>query len=88
MFKGFEFNKECRKIMDKSIYAEEHGILSDFLATDNENVCLEYGSEKEAHNACSALSMWRKKNRKPLKIVQREKYVFAFKTIADETERG
>lgn len=83
MFKGFEYNKECRKVMDKSIYAEEHNILCDFLATENENVRLEYGNEKEAANAKQALTTWVKKNRKPLRIAQRGKYVFGFKTIED-----
>ena len=83
MFKGFEFNKECRIIKGKSIYAEEHNILCDFLASEHENVRLEYGNDKEAKNAYSSLSVWRTKNRKPLRLTQRKNYVFAFKTIED-----
>lgn len=83
MLKGFEYNKECRKLMDRSVYAEEHKILCDFLATDNENVRLEYGNDREAVNAYSSLSTWVKKNRKPLKLAQRRNFVFAFKTIED-----
>lgn len=83
MLKGFEYNKECRKMMDRSVYAEEHKILSDFLATDNENVRLEYGNEREALNASAALRKWTKDNRKPLKVNQRRNFVFAIKTIED-----
>lgn len=83
MLKGFEYNKECRRLMDRSLYAEEHKVLSDFLASDNENVRLEYGNENEAINARQALNMWVKNNRKPLKLAQRRQYVFAVKTIED-----
>ena len=83
MLKGFEYNKECRRFIDKSIYAEEHKILSDFLASENKNVRLEYGNEREAKNACASLNVWIKKNRKPLKVAQRRNYVFAIKTIED-----
>ena len=81
MFKGYEYNKECRRMKDKSVYAEEHGILCDYLASNNENVRLEYGDEKEAVNAVQALRTWVKNNRKPLACKQRGKYVFAIKTI-------
>ena len=77
MLKGFEYNKECRKLMDRSVYAEEHKILSDLLESNNENVRLEYGNEREAVNAVQALKMWTKSNRKPLKLAQRRNYVFA-----------
>lgn len=83
MFKGFEYNKECRKLMDRSVYAQEHKVLTDFLVTDNENVRLEYGNEREAVNAVQALKTWVKQNRKPLKVVQRRHYVFAIKTIEE-----
>ena len=80
MFKGFEYNKECRKLMDRSVYAQEHKVLTDFLVTDNENVRLEYGNEREATNATQALRCWVEQNRKPLKVAQRKHYVFVFKT--------
>lgn len=83
MFIGFEFNKECRKLQDRGVYAEEHNILCDFLASKHENVRLEYGNEKESLNASNALRRWIKDNRKPLKVAQRRNYVFAFKTIED-----
>lgn len=83
MLKGFEYNKECRSFIDKSIYAEEHKILSDFLASENKNVRLEYGNEREAKNAYQSLIMHIRKNRKPLKLAQRKNYVFAIKTIEE-----
>ena len=83
MLKGFEYNKECRKLMDKSVYAEEHKILCDFLATEHENVRLEYSNEREALNASAVLRKWAKDNRKPLKICQRRNFAFAIKTIED-----
>jgi hypothetical protein len=83
MFKGFEYNKECRKFMDRSVYAQEHKVLSDFWLTDNENVRLEYGNVREAINASQALKTWVRENRRSLKIAQRSNYVFAFKKIED-----
>ena len=83
MLKGFEYNKECRRFIDKSICAEEHKILSDFLASENKNVRLEYSNEREAKNAYQSLTTYIKKNRKPLKVAQRRNYVFAIKTIED-----
>ena len=83
MLKGFKYNQECRKMRDRSVYAEEHKILSDFLATDNENVRLEYGDEREAFNAAMSHRKWTRDIRKPLKITQRKNFVFAFKTIED-----
>lgn len=79
MFKGFEYNKECGNLLDKSKYAEEHKILCDFLNTDHENVCLDYENEKDAIPATQSLRMWIRKGRKPLKLLQRKQYVFAIK---------
>lgn len=79
MFKGFEYNKECRKLADRGVYAQEHKILCDFLASDHKNVRLEYSNEKEATNASQSLRNWTKKERKPLKIVQRKNFVFGMK---------
>lgn len=81
MLKGFEYNKECRKMVDRSEYAEEHRILNDFLSTKNENVRFEYGTEREATNAGQALKNWVKNYRKPLKVAQRREFVFVTKTI-------
>lgn len=83
MFKGFEFNKDCRRFQDRGAYAEEHNILCDFLASKHENVRLEYGDGREAMNATNSLRKWIAKNRKPLKVVKRKNYVFALKTIED-----
>lgn len=83
MFKGFEYNKECRKLMDRSVYVEEHKVLCDFLASDNENVRLEYSNDKEAVNAVQALKTWAKLNRKPMRLVQRRQYVFALKNTEE-----
>lgn len=83
MLKGIEYNKECRIMKDRTLYAEERKVLSDFLASENENVRLEYGSEREAKNSWQALYMWIKNNRKPLKVVQRKNFIFAIKTIED-----
>ena len=79
MFKGFEFNKECRKLTDRSVYAEEHKVLSELLASDHENVRLEYGNEREAKNAYASLKKHIMQNRQPLKVAQRRNFVFAIK---------
>lgn len=77
MLKGFEFNKECKRFVDRSVYAQEHKILCDFMSSDNENIRLEYGDEREAQNAAQSLRRWSKTNHKPLVIVMRRQYVFA-----------
>lgn len=83
MLKGFEYNKEYRKLSDKSVYAQEHKVLCNFLASEHENVRMEYGDEREALNSAAALRKWARDNRKPLEIRQRGKYVFGIKTIED-----
>ena len=80
MFKGFEYNQEYRRIKSKSVYAQEIEILHEFAASDKDNVRLEYTTEQEAVNARQALYNYIKEARKPLKVMQRGKYVFAVKT--------
>ena len=84
MFKGFEYNKECRKLADRGAYAQEHNVLIEFITSDNENVRLEYSTEREAINAVQALKNWCARERKPLKLHQRTHYVFAVKKGDEE----
>lgn len=83
MFKGFEYNKDFRKMANKSVYTQEFDLLHEFLATDNKNIRFEYSTEKEAINARQACATYIKNNNKPLKVMQRGNYVFAVKTIED-----
>lgn len=80
MFKGFEYNKNYRKICGKSIYAQEYELLHEFLTTENENIRFEYTAEREATNSRQCCAKYVKDNRMPLKVIQRKNYVFAIKT--------
>jgi len=84
MLKGFEFNKNYRKMADKSVYAQEHQLLSDFLTSEHENIRFEYGNERESKNAYQALKNYIMETKKPLKLCQRKHYVFAIRTIEEE----
>lgn len=83
MLKGFEFNKNYRKMADKSVYAQEHQLLSDFLTSEHDNIRLEYGNEREAKNAYQSLRKHIMQERKPLKVLQRQNYVFAVKKVEE-----
>ena len=80
MFKGFEYNKDYRKIKGRSIYTQEFELLHDFCGSDKENIRLEYSTEREAANARQACAVYTKKNRMNLKMLQRGNYVFAIRT--------
>lgn len=84
MLRGFEFNKECKRFVDRSVYAEEHKILCDFMASEHENIRLEYENENEAQNAAQSLRRWAETNHKPLNIVKRRHYVFAERKVKGE----
>lgn len=77
MFKGFEYNKNYRKIGGRSIYEQEVELLHEFLASEHDNIRFEYTTEREAVNARQSLTVYAKKNKMPLKIMQRENFVFA-----------
>ena len=76
MLKGFDFNKDYRKICDRNLYAQEQELLCDFLTSEHDNIRLEYGQEKEAQNVAQALRKYIIACRKPLKILRRKKLRF------------
>ena len=84
MLRGFEFNKECKRFVDRSVYAREHEILCEFMTSENENIRLEYGNEKEAQYAAVALRKWSVSHHKPLVIAKRQHYVFAERKVKGE----
>ena len=86
MLKGYKFNQYIRKISKKSVYEQEFELLHGFLATENENICFEYGSTQEAINVRQALMMYTKRVRQPLNILQRGNTVFAIRKDEDKTE--
>lgn len=86
MLKGYEYNKDYRVIRGKSIYTQEYDLLHEFSATDNENIRLEYSTEREAINAKQALTKYVNRCRMPLKIIRRDVFVFAVKVARDENE--
>jgi hypothetical protein len=51
-------------------------VLHDFLASDHENVRLEYDTVAEAKNASQAIRKYIKDIRQPLLAKQRNNYVF------------
>ena len=85
MLKGFEYNKNYRKISKRSLYDQECELLHEFLGTENENIRFEYGNEKEAKNARQACARYINENRMPLKAMWRGNYVFVVR-VAKQTE--
>lgn len=86
MLKGYKFNQYVKKINSKSVYEQEHELLHDFLASENENIYFEYGSTQEAINARAALVVYIKRVRQPLQILQRGNCVFAIRIEEEKTE--
>lgn len=86
MFKGFEYNKSYKRIKSKTIYAKEIELLCEFALSDNENIRLEYDTANEAKNATQSFRTYIEQARKPLKIMQRDNYVFAIKTNESDAE--
>ena len=83
MLKGYEYNQICRNIVKKTKYDYERGLLHEFLASENENIRLEYDSPREACNAAAMLKLYVKNARQPLEIKQRGNAVFAFRNEVD-----
>lgn len=75
MLKGFEFNKRYKVIAKKSKYHQEHELTHEFLATDNENMWLEYDTEVEAQNAAQAIRRYIFENSQPLVALKRGVFV-------------
>ena len=48
MLKSYKYNQPYRKINKKTKYEQERELLHNFLASENQNICLEYESVKEA----------------------------------------
>lgn len=87
MLKGFEYNKNYRKISKRSLYDQECELLHEFLGTENENIRFEYGNEKEANNARQGCARYAKEHRMPLKLMQRGVFVFAVRTKKGDEEK-
>lgn len=84
MFRGFEFNKECR-VIKTGLYQQECGVLHDFLASDHTNVRFEYDTVAEAKNASQAIRRYIRENKQNLTAKQRNSYVFV---VRKEDNKG
>lgn len=79
MLKGHKYNQPYKKHRPKSVYEQEYSLLHEFHGSDHKNLQLEYGSNKEAHNAQIALCKYIKKAHQPLKCSVRGNFVFVFR---------
>lgn len=84
MFKGFEWNKDCRIIKGKSMYAQEHALLHELCASEHENIRLEYSTDNEARNAMQAMKRYIVANKMPLTAKWRGLYVYVVKVSVCE----
>lgn len=78
MLKNHEFNKPFGG--GRLLYSYEHSLLHEFLATDNENMRLEYSDKREAFNAKQALTRYINSHKQPLNALCREVYVYIIRT--------
>ena len=74
MLKKYEFNKPIGG--GRLLYSYEHSLLHEFLATDNENMRLEYSDEREALNARQALARYIDSHKQPLNALCRGTFVY------------
>lgn len=85
MLKNIEYNKEYRIIRGKSIYQREFDLLHEFLATDHENIRLEYSNEKEASLVRNNIFKYINRCKMPLEVMRRGVFVFAVR-VSKETD--
>lgn len=83
MLKGYEYNQVCRNIVKKTKCDYERGLLHEYLASENENIRLEYDTPREAVNAAAMLKLYVRNARQPLEIKQRGNAVFAERKEVD-----
>ena len=88
MFKSYKYNQKFKKIAKKSIYDQEQNLIHDFLASKNENIEFEYTCAKEAFNARNTLKRYTEACRQPVKVTQRNNYVYVVKTFAEEEKNN
>lgn len=70
----------------RQLYSYEHSLLHEFLATDNENMRLEYSNEKEAYNASQSMKRYIETHRQPLKVAHRKTYLYILRKEVTECE--
>ena len=75
MLKTYTYNKTYREICRKTKYEQERELLHDFLASENENMCLEYENEREVKNAAQWIRQYSKEAKKGIVAKVRENFV-------------
>lgn len=83
MYKGISYNVEFKPRTKKSKYNMEFGATHDFLASDYENVCLEYNDKREVKNAYQAIYAYTQKARQPLKVSTRGNCIVITKEVKE-----
>lgn len=83
MYNRITYNVEFKPSPRKSMYNMERAVTHDFLASDYDNVCLEYSTVRERDNACQALWYYAKQNRQPLKFSVRGNNVIITRKIKE-----
>jgi hypothetical protein len=71
MYNKITFNVEYTRRNKRSQYDPEREAMHEFLASDHENMCLEYGTEGKARLACAAIKKYAAHARQPLKAMVR-----------------
>ena len=71
MFNKKLYNVDFKPRKRRSKYDPEREAMHDFLASNNENVCFEYDSEREADCARAAIYKYAREARQPLCVSQR-----------------
>ena len=84
MFKSYKYNQKFKKRAKKSIYDQEQNLIHDFWASKNENIEFEYTCSREAFNARNALNRYVNACRQPVKVLQRDNFVYVVKTFTEE----
>lgn len=86
MLKEYRFNQPYRKIKNKSVYAQEHRVIKEFMEGNEKNIQFEYDSVNSAVNAAVAIRKHIAEYKRPLLVMQREIYVFVARKGEEENK--
>lgn len=88
MIKNIKRNQRTKFIPRKSIYEQEMKLTHELLASDDENIEIEYYTVNEARNARTALKRKIAQARQPLEVHQNKKFLYIIKKTEGEGERS
>ena len=89
MLKGYKYNQSYKHRSPVSKYNQEQKLIQDFAVDpNNENICFEYGSVREATNARQSLVNYVTSTKKQLIVMQRDEFVFVVRKEGKTNEQG